>query len=376
MSAPAASTDFPEEFGRTWPGWLAYSTSWHYGGLRAAEKLLQRLGERELAAAIGGVAGRTRANFARVFWNEATGFWNEGVHPTNPDLVCDIPLSTAVAGMDSPYGEDLYGERLHASAAFTAEQFLREDGVWITARGEKRGWKEWTRQGQNWYAGNDTQVARLFRATGDLRSLERLFYLYELNFGHSPFVFEGKPFLRPLNGSCAWYAMGCGAWYRNLVECAAGLSADLGGLVLTPGGLTEPVRIEGLRYRRGRIAFASSGQGVWPRQLLVDGRPLAGTTKLPPLGSGDHRIEVTYGPGTPTHPVLTQAVDAEVQACLAGPVLRAALRGQGYTPIMFFAPDVPEVTVDGQRLPVEWDAATGRGRARLGLDGQASLEIR
>jgi GH15 family glucan-1,4-alpha-glucosidase len=84
MSAPAASTDFPEEFGRTWPGWLAYSTSWHYGGLRAAEKLLQRLGERELAAAIGGVAGRTRANFARVFWNEATGFWNEGVHPTNP----------------------------------------------------------------------------------------------------------------------------------------------------------------------------------------------------------------------------------------------------------------------------------------------------
>ncbi len=375
FSAPAASTDFPEEFGRTWPGWLAYSTSWHYGGLRAAEKLLQLIDEFELANGIGAVAERIRVNFARIFWNESVGFWNEGVNPKDPDLICDIPLSTAIAGMDSPYGEDLYGERLSVSAKFTSENFLREDGIWITARGEKRGWKEWTRQGQNWYAGNDTQVAKLLRATGDIRSLERLFYMYELNFGHSPFVFEGKPLLRPLNGSCSWYAMGCGAWYRNLIECAAGLSADLGGLVLTPGGLSEPICIKGLSYRGGTINFTSHGHGLWPRQLLVDGQPLVGSTKLPPLSVGVHHIEVTYGIGTPIHPVLTQAVNAEVRATVVGSVLHATLYGTGYTPISFFAPDTPVVTLDGQLLLVEWDAATGRGRTRCMLEKTSELVI-
>jgi hypothetical protein len=74
--------------------------------------------------------------------------------------------------------------------------------------------------------------------------------------------------------------------------------------------------------------------------------------------------------------VLTQAVNAEVQATVVGTVLQAMLQGTGYTPISFFAPDTPLVTLDGQQLPVEWDAVTGRGRTRCELAGKAQLVIR
>lgn len=376
MQCPAASTDFPEEFGRTWRGWLAYPTAWDYAAYCSAEKLLLAWGDTALAGRVAALARRLRHNYHRVFWNERTGFWNEGVHPTDPALVCDIPLSTAMAGMDSPYGEDLYGDKLAASAAFCEREFLREDGVHIIARGEKRGWQEWTRQPTNWFAANDTQLARLFRATGNSSALEKLFYLYEINYGYQPAAFEGKPFRRPLLTSGSWHVFGAGAWYRNLVECAAGLWADLGGLGLMPCGLGEPVTLTGVSYRGATLDFRATGEGIWPRQLLLDGQPLVGTTKLPPLTPGAHTLTVEYGTGTPAHPVLLQAVDAEVRrVTLAGSTLTVELHGQGYTPFTFFAPDTPLLRLNGQPLSCEWERATGRGRARATLSGATVLEI-
>jgi hypothetical protein len=372
----AASTDFPQEFGRTFPAWLAYTTAWQYAGLLCAEKLLLGWGDRALAARVRELAGRIRRSFLRIFWNPATGFWNEGVHPTDPDLVCDIPLSTAMAAMDSPYGEDLYGEKFRESAEFCAREFLREDGVWITRRGEVRGWKEWTRQPRNWFAANDTMLVRLLRSCGDARALEQLFYLYEINFGYQPCVFEGKPLHRPLHTSGSWQAFGAGAWYRNLVEGAAGLWADLGGLGLMPLGLAEPVRLSGLRFRDAVVEFHATGQGTWPQRLTLDGRPLLGTTRFPPLAAGAHRIEVEYGPALPQWPILTLAVDAEVSGARARPGrTRLCLRGRGYTPLSFFAAAPPRLTLDGHPVSCEWDARSGRGRARVLLAGSAELEI-
>jgi hypothetical protein len=372
----AASTDFPEEFGRTFRARLAYTTAWDYGGYLAAEKLLLAWGDERLAERVRELAARIRRSFGPVFWNAKTGFWNEGVHASDPDLVCDIPLSTSLAAMDSPYGEDLCAEKLAASARFAKEHFLREDGVHITARGEVRGWKEWTRQPNNWFAANDTMLARLFRAVGDIESLEKLFYLYEINFGYQPAAFEGKPFRRPLHTSGSWQAFGAGSWYRNLVEAAAGLWADLGGLTLVPGGLGEPVRLGGLRFRDAVLEFEARGQGVWPTRLALDGTEIRGTTKLPPLSAAPHRVSVEYGPAVPSTPVLTLAVDAAVavEAVSAG-TLRVRLQGRGYTPVAFYAPGAPSLTVDGRPVPCEWDADTRRGRSRFVLERGATLEI-
>ncbi len=372
----AASTDFPEEFGRTFKAWLAYSMSWHYSGLRCAEKLLLAWGDDALAAGVSAQAAKIRRNFERVFWNPNTGFWNEGVHPTDPDLVCDIPLSTAMAAMDSPYGEDLYGDKFEASAEFCAREFLRADGVSITRRDEVRGWKEWTRQPRNWFAANDTMLVRLLRSVGNAGALERLFYLYEINFGYQPCVFEGKPLHRPLNTSGSWQAFGAGAWYRNLVEGAAGLWADLGGLGLMPLGLGEPLRLRGLRFRDAEIDFEAKGQGQWPTALRVNGQPWQGTTRFPPLAAGQHRIEVEYGPATPVHPILTLAVDAQVlKPQVEEGRLTVELRGRGYTPLSFFSPGAPQVMLDGAALPCEYNPRTGRGRSRCMLAGSAQLTI-
>ena len=375
-SGAAASTDFPEEFGRTFKARLAYSMSWHYSGLLCAEKLLLAWGDAALAAGVRNQAAKIRRNFQRVFWNPQTGFWNEGVHTTDPDLVCDIPLSTAMAGMDSPYGEDLYGDKLQASAEFCAAHFMREDGVYITRRGEARGWKEWTRQPRNWFAANDTMLVRLMRSTGNAAALERLFYLYEINFGYQPCVFEGKPLHRPLNTSGSWQAFGAGAWYRNLVEGAAGLWADLGGIGFIPLGLGEPVELTGLRYREAVLDFSAKGQGLWPAAVLLDGKPLCGTTKLPPLRPGQHRLDVEYGPARPLFPVVILAVDAEVRSArVARGETTVRLHGHGYTPVSFFAPGIPRVRLNGREIPAQYDPQTGRGRCRFLLDGSASLII-
>ncbi len=372
----AISTDFPEEFGRTFAGWLCYPTAWDFAAYLSMEKLFYAWGNPELAVQARELALRIRRNFVRVFWNERTGFWNEGVHPTDPDLVCDVPLSTALAGMDSPYGEDLYATRLASSVEYAAHHFLRDDGVHIIARGEVRGFKEWTRQPNNWFAANDTMLARAFRAVGNAEALEKLFYLYELNFGYQPNVFEGKPFRRPLLTAGGWQAFGASAWYRNLIEAAAGLWTDLGGLTLVPCGLGEPVRLTGLHYRGATLDFEAHGQGVWPRKLLLDGQPLVGTTKLPPLAPGQHTLQVEYGPSVPVAPLLTLAADAEVvtsQVAAAKTTVR--LRGHGYTPVSFFSPSQPALSLNGAPLACEWDEPTGRGRTRFVLDGEAEFII-
>ncbi len=372
----AASTDFPEEFGRTFPAWLAYSMSWHYAGLLSGEKMLYAWGENKLAEAVRAQALKVRDNFKRVFWNDKTGFWNEGVHATNPDLVCDIPLSTATAAMDSPYGEDLYSEKLVATANFCAREFLREDGVHITARNEVRGWKEWTRQPNNWFAANDTMLVRLFRTVGNSEALEKLFYLYEINFGYQPAAFEGKPFRRPLNTSGSWQAFGAGSWYRNLVEGAAGLWADIGGIAVMPCGLGEPITIKGIRFRDSTIDFSAKGQGTWPRKFLLDGSPVSGSMKLPLSEKGHHKIEIEYGPEQPSHPILILAVDAKVGGVkVSSKSLSFTLDGKGYTPISFFSPSKPAISAGGKEISCEWDELTGRGRTRLVLDGKMNLVI-
>lgn len=374
VTLPAASTDFPEEFGRTFQGWLAYPTGWQYNALCGAEKLFLKWGDEEFASLLRDWAAKVRRNFARVFWNETTGFWNEGVHPTDPDLLCDIPLSTALAMMDGPYGQDLLGERLPLSARYAREQFLREDGVHITARGETRGWKEWTRQPNNWFAANDTMLARLFRASGDARSLDKLFALYELNFAAHPCGFEGKPFGRPLETSGSWQAFGAAAWQRNLVEAGAGLWAHLGGLTLVPCGLREPLQLNGLKFRDSTIDFSARGQGAWPRQLLLDGEPVVGTLQLPVLAAGQHRLQVEYSAATPATPLLLAAIDAEIaDVRLEGTRLSATLKGHGYTPLHFYSPTIPMLAVDGKTVPCEWDEISGRGSARLLLADDAKI---
>ncbi len=372
----AASTDFPAEFGRTFKAWLAYPTAWQYGGYRAAAKLLQAWGDTALAERVDALAERILGHFDRVFWNDETGFYNEGVHPEDPDLVCDIPLSTALAAMDSPYGEDLYGARLESLARFAAREFLREDGVHIVRRGETRGWKEWTRQPNNWFAANDTMLARLWRSVGDAASLERLFYLYESNFGYQPCAFEGKPFRRPLHTSGSWQAFGAGAWYRNLVEAAVGLWADLGGITLVPCGLEEPVHLSNLRFRDATLDAQASGQGAWPQKVEIDGVALQGTVKLPPLTAGAHTLRIAYGAAAPAGPLLLQAVDAVVRdARVTGGLLEVNLTGQGYTPLAFFSPATPRVRLDGREVDCTWDARSGRGRVRACLRGTHRLAI-
>jgi hypothetical protein len=136
------------------------------------------------------------------------------------------------------------------------------------------------------------------------------------------------------------------------------------------------VRIDGLRFRDATVDFAARGQGLWPRVLLVNGEPLAGTTKLPPLAPGRHAVEVEYGPAVPEHPLLTLAVDAQVRnPQVAGHTLRVTLEGEGYTPLSFFSPGTPRATLGGREIPCEWDARTGRGRARGDLSGQTELMI-
>jgi hypothetical protein len=357
-----ASTDFPEEFGRTFQAWLAYPTGWQYNALCGAEKLFLRWGQPEFAARLRALAARVKANFHRVFWNGSTGFWNEGVHPTDPLLVCDIPLSTATAMMDGPYGEDLLGARLAHAARYTAQNFLRDDGVHITRAGEVRGWKEWTRQANNWFAANDTMVARLLRAAGDFASLEKLFSLYDLNFAAHPCGFEGKPFARPLEISSSWQAFGAAAWQRNLVEAGAGLWAHLGGLMLVPCGLREPLQLERLRFCGGEFNFEAEGNGAWPCGAWLNGEPLRHTLQLPRLTSGSHNLRVEYSLATPARPLLLGAIDARVlEVESREDELHLTLAGAGYTPITFYAPSPPRVVVNGCEVACEWNAVTGRG---------------
>jgi len=371
-----ASTDFPEEFGRTWVGRNAYCNGWWYTAARMFAKLARLLGDGKTAAEADAVADNIRESFLPFFWNERTGFLNENVDPGNEDLVADIPLTTAYAAYDGIYGDDLLSPKADCIAHFAEANFVTLEGIHILPVGDKRGFKEWHRMTNNWFTVNDGFTLRLLRDNGRFDAVNRIFYLYEWNFGLQRSSLEGKPFTRPLYGSNTWQAFGCSTWYRMIVEVGAGIDMDLGGMTIVPSGIGERIRLTGMQYRGATFDFASIGHGRFIQALKVNGTPLAGTYKFQPPDSGHFDVEVEYGPALPATPILLKALDTAVKVTrISTHALEAELDCRGYTAVKFYSRRCPTVCREGRPVDVEWHAGQQTAWVRFNAQGKTKLTL-
>ena len=371
-----ASTDFPEEFGRTWGGRNSYCNGWWYTAARMFAKLARLMGDENSAAEADAIADNVRECFLPFFWNHKTGFLNENVDPLDPERVNDIPLTTAYAACDGIYGEDLLSPKADAIARFAAEKFMALDGIHILPVGDPRGFKEWHRMTNNWFTVNDCFTLRLMRDSGRFDAIDRIFYLYEWNFGLHRSSLEGKPFTRPLYCSNTWQAFGCSTWYRAIVEAGAGIDMDLGGMTIVPSGIAERIRLSGMKCRGATFDFASTGHGRFIQSLKINGKPVEGSYKFQPPGEGHFNVQVDYGPVIPATPILLKALDTgvTVMSAKAGS-LEAELDCNGYTAVKFFSRRQPSVLVDGESAGVEWNAEQQTSWIRFHKIGKARVSL-
>ena len=112
-----------------------------------------------------------------------------------------------------------------------------------------------------------------------------------------------------------WQAFGARAAYGALLEGVLGLQWDMGGLYYAPGNLADDMRIQGFRFRRDELGRGSvPAKAAMSRAFAINGRPLAGTLKVPGevlAQPGAHTLHVTRSPEPFDRPTLLQAMGAK-----------------------------------------------------------------
>ncbi|HMK38689.1 MAG TPA: hypothetical protein VK569_05055, partial [Bacteroidota bacterium] len=165
-------------------------------------------------------------------------------------------------------------------------------------------------------------------------------------------------------------------WYRAIVEGIFGVEIDAGGMTVIPLDLDlARMSLSGLVHRNSRWEIIVENRGGRNADLLLDGRPLRGCTKVPAEhhDGAPHRLEIIYS-SRGASPCFTELVNAEVLAS-DGDDARATvtLRGLGTVDIAFPANGPLDLSIDGQAVPFR--SADGTGSLQLPLEGVHTMSL-
>jgi hypothetical protein len=166
--------------------------------------------------------------------------------------------------------------------------------------------------------------------------------------------------------------------YMAFFTGLAGIHFDVGGLTLEEGS-ERAITIAKLPFRGHQLNLTLKGKGSYPKRLLVDGKPISGTRKIP-LKALRRKSEIVFERTTkrPKHPVLLSFYGATLDSSeVKSAHLKLTVKGSTPSWLTFFAPTAPEILVNGQPLkPATYDAATGQGRVLIPLSATVStIEI-
>jgi hypothetical protein len=285
--------------------------------------------------------------------------------------------------LQTPLGLPLIRPHLRTMARFARRHFQVPHGTRLLPASDPRSGGEEALS--SWYPHWDIYLLKLLRRAGDrdgvlswLHSMERVLE----RLGYAPEFIPLDALER--DEADSWRRHGavsnlnCATgWYRAIVEGIFGIEFDTGGMSVVPLNLEIPaMSLRRLVHRGSRWEISVESRGGSSAEIRVDGAPLRGCMKVPARyhDGRPHRLEITYAAGE-APPRFTEIVNAEVLDTEGDDAqARVTIRGMGTVDIAFPVPRLPEVLVDGRRVPFRSDAETGY--MQLPLAGEHTLSLR
>jgi hypothetical protein len=167
--------------------------------------------------------------------------------------------------------------------------------------------------------------------------------------------------------------------YMTFFVGCAGIQFDRGGITLSEG-LARHLRVARVPFRKAMLDLSVKGKGQFARRLLVNGKPLVGSLKIPiTLLKGKVSIVHERTEKAPAHPVILSLYGAEIRTVKMDRDgrLRAVVVGDVPAWLHYYSRKPAAVLFDGREIKGDYNASIREGKVLLPLSSSpATIEIR
>jgi len=378
---PALWPDIPSLCGHTGNDISVFNNSIQYQGMRCIEELAAVLGDLEIAVKARGICRLMEENFVPTFWDEKRGYFADSVDSKTGEKRPSYPAH-ALLWMTSFLSDLVSPERLKACASFLAANHMTPRGFLPYPRWDSSFDGDGNQTGQIWPT-HDMFVTRCQAVAGRQDILEGWIDSSDWYWKQLAYI-EGYS-AQTVNDSgtldCAGQKMnffGTKTTYMAFLTGCAGLHFDSGGITLSEG-LARPLKISRVPFRKAVLDLSLGGKGKFARRLLVNGKSVAGSLKIPiTLLKGKVDIVFERVEKNPAHPIILSLYGAEIRK--VGVDRRGGVQAVvfGNTPawLRYYSRKPATVLFDGREIHGEYDPTTREGKVLLPLASSAvAIEI-
>jgi len=367
--------DHPEQLGIRGPVYTPDITGAWYNACRLMENSAAWMGDDATAGRAGKLARSIEENFLRFFFDPAVGALSVAYDPKTGKRNTSFQNVTTFA-LDGPFGHLLVSPVVNDLARFLSHTLKHPRHRTAVPYWDK-GFEMWKNCIMLFHSTHECRVLRRAGATDELaRSVDFYLDLFRRH-GIAMETVNLTPCPDNTGQEMKTQALTIYAWWRTLLNAVFGLVVDRGGLACEPGDFPDDGKLSGWKIAGATWDIEIRGRGRWLRRIVLDGRPLVGTYKLPPVRRGRHSLLLVRGEEPPPFGTILAATDGKVLGVELGRGrTRVVLSGAGRIPAEFYAETEPEATWRGKPVPVTWDQATATARVECPVKGKGELVIR
>jgi hypothetical protein len=373
--------DYPKFCGHTGNDITVFNNSIQYQGMRCVEEMAVAVGDRTTADRAHDICRLMEKNFVPTFWDKKKGYFADSVDAKTGIQRPSYPAH-ALLWM-TPFLSDLVdAEKLKACASFMAENHKSLRGFLSYPRWDSSFDGDGNQLGQVWPT-HDMFLTRCQAIAGRQDMLESWiessdWFWKQLTYleGYSAQTVNDSGTPDRLGSKMNFF--GTKTTYMTFFVGCAGMHFDRGGITLSEG-LARPLRVRQVPFRQAVLDLSVKGKGKFARRLLVNGKPLVGSLKIPiTLLKGKVSIVHERTEKAPAHPVILSLYGAEIRKVKIdrGGRLQAVVSGSTPAWLHYYSRKLAAVLFDGREIKGEYNASTREGKVLLPLSASAAtIEI-
>jgi len=374
--------DTPDLCGHTGNDISVFNNSIQYQGLRCLGEIAIVCGDQMTAERAQQICRLMEQQFVASFWDKKREYFVDSIDSETGEQRLTYP-SHALLWL-TPFLSDLVSaDKLEKCASFIAENLATARGFLMYPRWDTSFDVDENQTGSIW-ATPDMFVARCQAMAGRQDVLEKWikasdWFWKDLTYheGHSAHTINDS-------GTLDWHGKKMSFFstkttYMAFLNGCAGIHFDNGGVTLSEG-LARPLHISQLPFQKATLDLNLKGKGKFIRKLLVNGKSLMGSLKIPiHLLKGKVKIVFERTEKAPLHPVLRSLYGAEIRKVTIDNTGRLEAVVFGHTPVwlQYYSRKPARIMFNGRELSGEYDAKRREGKVLLPLSSlSATIEIK
>jgi hypothetical protein len=328
-----------------------------YGVCRAIENMAIIMEDTAIAEKANFTVNKIFKNYMRVFFCQDKGYLSVAAEActSRQSPVCQ---NVSTLGMDCPYGEYLLHSKITEIAAYQANMLYHPLGRTSVAL-NSQAYESWKNAYMFQHLSHEAKTAR---AAGRGEETRRITQTYMNIFrktltGIETYNLNGCE--KDITQRADWQAFGARGAYGALIEGVAGIQWDMGGFQYVPCHLSGDISISDFKFKNSIWNIKIHGDGDYCNDMILDGKALPGTMKIPALYLNDgktHNLEIERVKTPFENPILLSALNASVADIESTEnKLVFCIKNETHSTLKIYSPTKPLVKIHGIETAFEWD---------------------